>query len=80
MNDEEKLEKMYKELFEKRRELRKNQGITQSIKPIGSTSLYSNISGGVNFDFASLYPSTFTMNLASRKLKRMNKIKNIFSL
>jgi hypothetical protein len=80
MNDEEKLEKMYKELFEKRRELRKNQGITQSIKPIGSTSLYSNISGGVNFDFASLYPSTFTMNLSSRKLKRMNKIKNIFSL
>jgi hypothetical protein len=80
MNDEEKLEKMYKELFELRKELRKNQSITQSIKPSGSTSLYSNISGGVNFDFASLYPSTFTMNLVSRKVKRMNKIKNIFSL
>ena len=47
---------------------------------VNLTSLYSNISGGVNFDFDSLYPSTFTMNLASRKLKRMNKIKNIFSL
>ena len=80
MNDEEKLEKMYKELFELRKELRKNQSITQSIKPSGSTSLYSNISGGVNFDFASLYPSTFTMNLASRKVKRMNKINKIFNL
>jgi ribonucleotide reductase alpha subunit len=80
MNDEEKLEKMYKELFEQRKELRKNQSITQSIKPSGSTSLYSNISGGVNFDFASLYPSKFTMNLLSRKVKRMNKIIKIFSL
>jgi hypothetical protein len=81
MNDEEKLEKMYKELFELRKELRKNQSITQSIKPSGSTSLYSNISGGViNLDFASLYPSTFTMNLSSRKVKRMNKIKKIFSI
>ena len=80
MNDEEKLEKMYKELFELRKELRKNQSITQSIKPSGSTSLYSNISGGVNFDFDSLYPSTFTMNLASRKLKIMNKINKIFGL
>lgn len=81
MNDEEKLEKMYKELFELRKELRKNQSITQSIKPSGSTSLYSNISGVVeNFDFASLYPSTFTMNIASRKVKRMNKINKIFGL
>jgi len=43
---------------------------------VNLTSLYYNISGGVNFD----YPSTLIMNLASRKLKRMNKIKNIFSL
>jgi hypothetical protein len=80
MNDEEKLEKMYKDFLNQRRELRKNQGITQSIKPSGSTSLYSNISGGVNFDFASLYPSKFTMNLSSRKVKRMNKINKIFGL
>ncbi len=81
MNDEEKLEKMYKELFEQRKELRKNQDITQSIKPSGSTSLYSNISGGVvNLDFAPLYSSTFTMKLSSRKVKRMNKINKIFNL
>ena len=80
MNDEEKLEEMYKDFLNQRRELRKNQGITQSIKPSGSTSLYSNISGGVNFDFASLYPSKFTMNLSSRKVKRMNKINKIFGL
>ena len=80
MNDEEKLEEMYKDFLNQRRELRKNQGITQSIKPSGSTSLYSNISGGVNFDFASLYPSKFTMYLSSRKVKRMNKINKIFGL
>ena len=34
----------------------------------------------INMDFASLYPSTFTMNLSSRKVKRMNKIKKIFNL
>lgn len=33
-----------------------------------------------NFDSASLYSSTFTMNLSSRKVKRMNKINKIFSL
>ena len=80
MNDEEKLEEMYKDFLNQRRELRKNQGITQSIKPSGSTSLYSNISGGVNFDFASLYPSKLTMYLSSRKVKRMNKINKIFGL
>jgi hypothetical protein len=78
MNDEEKLEKMYKELFDQRRELRKE--VTWTATQRVKSSQYSNISGGVNFDFASLYPSTFTMNLSSRKVKRMNKIKNIFSL
>lgn len=77
MNDEEKLEEMYKYLFNQRRELRK--GVTWTATQSVKSSSYSNI-GGVNFDFASLYPSTFTMNLSSRKVKRMNKIKNIFSL
>jgi hypothetical protein len=79
MNDEEKLEKMYKDLFEKRRELRKEVTwtATQSVK----SSQYSNISGGVvNLDFASLYSSTMTMKLSSRKVKRMNKINKIFGL
>lgn len=77
MNDEEKLEEMYKD-FNQRREVRKE--VTWTAKQRVKSSSYSNISGGVNFDFASLYSSTFTMNLASRKVKRMNKIIKIFSL
>jgi hypothetical protein len=71
---------MYKDFLNQRRELRKNQGITQSIKPSGSTSLYSNISGGVNFDFASLYPSTMTMHFPSKQSRRKKKINKIFGL
>ena len=77
MNDEEKLEKMYKDLFEQRRELRKE--VTWTATQRVKSSQYSNIFG-INFDFASLYPSTFTMNLSSRKVKRMNKINKIFSI
>lgn len=81
MNDEEKLEEMYKELIESRRELRKE--VTWTATQRVKSSSYYNISGGVNFDFASLYPSTFTfaMNrLSMRKMRRMNKIKKIFGL
>ena len=78
MNDEEKLEKMYKELFDQRRELRKEVTwtATQSVK----SSQYSNISGGVNFDFASLYPSTMTMHFPSKQSRRKKKINKIFGL
>ena len=75
MNDEEKLEEMYKDLFNQRRELRK--GVTWTATQSVRSSSYSNI---VNFDFASLYASTFTMNLSSRMVKRMNKINKIFNL
>jgi hypothetical protein len=39
-------------------------------------------SHGINFDFASLYPSTMSMNLGGksiRKVKRKMKINNIFN-
>ena len=75
MNDEEKLEEMYKDLFNQRRELRK--GVTWTATQSVRSSSYSNI---VNFDFASLYASTFTMNLSSRMVKRMNKTNKIFNL
>ena len=69
-----KLEEIYKEIIESR-VIRKEVTwtATQSVR----SSSYSNI---VNFDFASLYASTFTMNLSSRMVKRMNKINKIFNL
>lgn len=33
----------------------------------------------VNFDFASLYPSSFTVILSGKKIKRKLKIKKIFN-
>jgi hypothetical protein len=33
----------------------------------------------VNFDFASLYPSSITMKFGGKKLKRKLKIKKIFN-
>ena len=73
---EEEIEKMLKELSE----LRKSQKKTlTTIRPTGSASI-TNISGGVSMDFASLYPSTMTMNFPSRQSRRKKKIKNIFDL
>lgn len=69
-----KLEEIYKEIIESR-VIRKE--VTWTATQRVKSSSYSNI---VNFDFASLYASTFTMNLSSRKAKRMNKINKIFNL
>jgi hypothetical protein len=33
----------------------------------------------VNFDFASLYPSSFTVILGGKKIKRKRKIKKVFN-
>jgi hypothetical protein len=34
----------------------------------------------VNFDFASLYPSSFSIKLFNNKTIRKNKLKNIFQI
>lgn len=73
---EEELEKMLKELVE----LRKSQrSITlTSIRPTGSASI-TNISGGINMDFSSLYPSTMKVHLGGKRLRRKKKINRIFN-
>lgn len=34
----------------------------------------------VNFDFSSLYPSSFGVRLSNKKIVRKNKLKTIFKL
>ena len=73
MNDEEKLEEMYKDFLNQRRELRKEVTwtATQSIKSSPSV---------INFDFASFYTSTITMHFPSKQSRRKKKINKIFGL
>jgi len=74
----------YNKILEELLEQRKNRkSLVTSVAPQGYEG--SLISGGsqgiepINFDFASLYPSTMTMRLSGPKnLKRKKKIKNMF--
>ena len=51
-----------------------------AIKPSGSVSLSGQISGGINMDFASLYPSTQRMHFPTKQSRRKKKIKRVFDL
>ena len=74
----------YNKILEELLEQRKNRkSLVTSVAPQGYAG--SLISGGsqgiepINFDFASLYPSTMTMRFPGPKnLKRKKKIKNMF--
>ena len=70
---EEEIEKMLKELAEIRKSYRSTT--LTAVRPTGSASIHTL---GVSMDFASLYPSTMTMNFPSRQSRRKKKIKNIF--
>lgn len=68
-------DKLLEELMEAR------QSRITSVRPSGTVGplISGGSSGYVNYDFASLYPSTMSMRLGPRKnVRRKRKIKNIF--
>lgn len=69
------MDEQYKEMLEELSKIRQNnkdRKIT-SIRPTGSSS----ISGGINMDFSSLYPSTMTYHFGGKKGNRILKAKKI---
>jgi hypothetical protein len=68
---DEELEKLYQDLLTNR-QIYRGQGLLQVTPTIG-------LPWEINYDFASLYPSSMSMKFPGPKnLKRKKKIRNIF--
>ncbi len=73
-------EEEYKKMLEELSNKRFSNKRMVTIKPSGSVSLSGHISGGINMDFASLYPSTQRMHFPTKQSRRKKKIQKVFDL
>jgi|LakMenEpi03Aug12_release.lakeMendotaPanAssembly.Ray.scaffolds.fasta_scaffold57883_5 hypothetical protein len=67
------MDEQYKKMLEQLAEIRKKHRQDPTIPRPTITS----IGGGINMDFASLYPSTMTYHFGGNKSRRILKVKKI---